>query len=393
MTTTIPDFLANILEYRGSIIERMEDGALEAIVSKETSQIVNIPEHARFCFSYNAQRENSIYASYDSELFKSMISLLGDKGMFSRATFETIFPNVRKISKTIENKVFFNNAVFRMGEMETRKTSYLFIWFKYTALSDERHKGITSVLINQETLSTVNPENGLDAIWVEIKKSDKEMEISESPKIFQAAYAAAVGNIKIRLEDFVKSLERRLNREIQRVCEYYETLEEETMTAIKRKITCDGQDMNAIDRQIKDRTVKVEGMDKFFLKLDAIEIERKWKVNDLLAKYSLSLKIDPVSAISIVTDVPVFWISLKRRLSSRDFPVMYNTLIRQLDPLPCESCFNPWHGYFVCDEKTHIVCGNCFNACAHCGKAYCRACHEKMCPKCKAKPNLINRKH
>ncbi|MBI5746297.1 MAG: hypothetical protein HZA13_04780 [Nitrospirae bacterium] len=430
MTGTIQDFLKSIMEYKGSLVERMEDDSLEAIIPTEVSGILDIPEHARFSFSYDADQKEAIYASYDSELFKSIIKLLGDRGRFSCAAIETTVPNPEKISNIVQNKISLNNAIFRLDKTEIRRMPYLLIGFKYTALSDEKQEGITAVLINKENLSTNMPENGLYEILERLMESDEEAGIylPESPKIFQAAYSAAAETIKRRLSDFVKSLERRLNRDVRRVYEYYETLEKETIAAIKRKAASEGQDMGLLDRQIKERTIKGEGqrdgcrcqekgldsesskqradasvvgrgrlhpampvegdgrspmIDKLLNKLDAIEAERNWKAQDLISKYSLSLKIEPVSAIGIVTDVPVFWINIKRRLSSRDFPVTYNTIVRQFDPLPCESCFNPQQGYFVCDEKLHIICGNCFRACARCGKPYCRTCHKETCPRCK----------
>ena len=490
MTGTIQDFLKSIMEYKGSLVERMEDGFLEAIIPTEVSRILDIPEHARFSFSYDADQKEAIYASYDSELFKSIILLLGDKGRFSCAAIESPVPNPEKISNIVQKKISLSNAIFRLERTEVRKMSYLLLGFKYTALSDEKQEGVTAVLINKETLSTNMLENGLNEVLESLRESDEEKEIylPESLKIFQAAYSAAAETIKRRLSDFVKSLERRLNRDVRRVYEYYETLKKETIAAIKRKAASEGQDMGLLDRQIKERTIKGEGqrawplegdgrspeenrsresgvgsqeksildseskqradvgaglalpnqgrpqgsplqgpvpacpvgregdgrspaidqraessvgrgrlhpalpvegdgrspaIDKLLNKLDAIEAERNWKAQDLISKYSLSIKIEPVSAIGIVTDVPVFWINIKRRLSSRDFPVTYNTIVRQFDPLPCESCFNPQHGYFICDEKLHIICGNCFRACARCGKPYCRACHKETCPRCK----------
>jgi len=40
---------------------------------------------------------------------------------------------------------------------------------------------------------------------------------------------------KEELVDFIKSLERRLNRDIKRVYDYYETLKEETVRVIEKK--------------------------------------------------------------------------------------------------------------------------------------------------------------
>lgn len=388
MTRSVSDFFIDLLEHSGSAIEKMDDGVLDALLTPEASKILEIPEYSRLCFSYDAAQGKNIYASYDSELFKTSVRLLEGRGGYALGLYEAPGQNVSKLVHVVEGRLSFHNAVFRLEKTEIRKIPYLLAVFRYTALSDEKHEGIVSVLLNTENLSATTVSEGVSDIMEKLKEVD-EMNAADSPRvaipeidperIFKAAHCAAMGMVKARLSDFVKSLDRRLNRDIRRVFEYYETMKGETVKAIKKNAVKDGGD---IDKQIQDKTVKGEGIDRLLSKLDAIDAERKWKVQDLVSKYSLSIKVEPVSAVSIVADVPVFKIKIKRRLASRDFPVTYNPIVRHLDPLPCESCFSPDHGYHVCDDKLHIVCGNCFRPCARCGKEYCRACHKDRCPRC-----------
>lgn len=177
MTRTITEFMKEILEYHGSIVDQMEDGSLEAIIPAEISGILNIPEHARFSFSYNPDQGERIYASYDSEIFKSITTLLGEKGRYSCATIETLVPNPGKISNIVQNRICFNNAVYRVEKSEVGKMPYLLLIFKYTALSDEKQEGITSVLINKESLSVTIPRNDLDDILEILRETDDRTEI------------------------------------------------------------------------------------------------------------------------------------------------------------------------------------------------------------------------
>ncbi|HZX48560.1 MAG TPA: hypothetical protein VFF47_05015 [Nitrospirota bacterium] len=85
----------------------------------------------------------------------------------------------------------------------------------------------------------------------------------------------------------------------------------------------------------EDKTIKDDAIERLRTKLNAIESERNWKIQDLISRYALSIQIEPVSAIRIETPVSLFLINIKRRLASRQFPVTYNTLTRHLDPLPC----------------------------------------------------------
>ncbi|MBI5853987.1 MAG: hypothetical protein HZB35_01895, partial [Nitrospirae bacterium] len=170
------------------------------------------------------------------------------------------------------------------------------------------------------------------------------------------------------LSDFSKSLERRLNRDIARVRQYYQTLAEEAMRIAAKK-AAGGEDRDKAQR-----------------KIEAIETERTWKIQDLVAKYRLTLQTEPIALVRIETKAPIFWLALKRRKGRRSFPLTYNPLVKALDPFPCEGCFYPKKAPFVCDDRLHLVCPGCFAACPQCGKEICRACRPRGCPKCKPEP-------
>ncbi len=387
MKKTLPEVISDILNHNGAIVGQSDNGYLEIIVPREVSEILSIPEYARLRFSYNETCDEAIYASYDSDFFSSVAKLLRGSGRFSIARFETSIPNMEKLSKVISEKITLNNAIFRLDKTEFKDISYLLLYFKYVALSDEKHEGILPVLINQTNLCTLSLKNDINELMERLKEIDSDQQSPHPTNnpllpplrkggvkgfekgeqggitVLQAAYSAATHIVQERLKDFVKSLERRLNRDIKRVYEYYETLKNETKTTIERK---------------------GDGIEKLLNKLDAIEAEWKWKVQDLIAKYALSIHVEPVAVINIETQAPVFWINIKRRLVTRQFPFTYNPIVRQFDALPCEACFSPEEGYYICDDKLHIVCGKCFKACPHCGRQYCKACHKDICPKCKS---------
>jgi hypothetical protein len=116
--------------------------------------------------------------------------------------------------------------------------------------------------------------------------------------------------------------------------------------------------------------------------MEAIEAEKNWKVQDLVSKYALTVRLEPLCGLILETQAPIFWIEIKRRLSSRAFPLGYNPILKRLDPLPCEACFNPRGGTFVCDDQLHLLCSHCFKKCPECGRPYCSVCSKGGCPRC-----------
>ena len=247
---------------------------------------------------------------------------------------------------------------------------------QYTALSDEKHEGVMPVLINGLNLSVSPFENYVDELIPMLKEtghmSGSDISKSEMARVFKAAYSAGTRIVEERLKDFVRSLERRLNRDTRRVYEYYETLKKETELAIWKKTRT----------HTEDKTIKDDAIERLRTKHNAIESERNWKIQDLISRYALSIQIEPVSAIRIETPVSLYLINIKRRLASRQFPVTYNPLTRHLDPLPCESCFHPKGAFYICDDRLHIVCAGCYITCPECNKQYCHACNS-TCPKCR----------
>src|SRR3989304_5721365 len=377
MNKQLPEVVTDILTYKGAVVEQTDNGVLDIIFTTDLSETLNIPEYARLYFSHEAQSDDGIYASYDSDVFSSMAKLFSVKGRFSEAKFEASFqPKMEKLTKTISEKIAFSNATFRIERTEQKNIPYLLVYFKYTALSDEKHEGVMPVLINGLNLSVSPFENYVDELIPMLKEtghvSGSDTNRSEMIKVFKAAYSAGTRIVEKRLKDFVRSLERRLNRDTRRVYEYYETLKKETELAIWKKART----------HTEDKTIKDDAIERLRTKHDAIESERNWKIQDLISRYALSIQIEPVSAICIEAPSSLFLINIRRRLASRQFPVTYNPLTRHLDPLPCESCFHPKGAFYICDDRLHIVCAGCFRTCPDCSKHYCNACYG-ACPKCR----------
>jgi len=371
----LPEVLANILTLEGALLERTDDDCLEFVVPPSLSETLGIPEHGKLSFAYHPFDESVISASYESEFFRSVDRLFSGRGKMAKAVYSSQLPNIGKVSKWVSEKIALSNASFRLQKVDNQRIAYALIFFKYVALSDEKREGIFSLLINEQNLSTSPLNANVTAFWEDLKEPKEILARSEGiSKSLQAGFSAASLIVKEEFEPFIKSLERRLNRDIIRVFEYYETLKGEIHKAFEKKFFS-GRD--SPEAQSEEERKVLSG------KLDAVEGEKRWKIQDLVSKYALNIRIEPVCIIDIETESLVFWLEIKRRLSSRTFPLSYNPLLKKVDSLPCEGCFHPRGTYYLCDEKLHILCATCFRKCPDCGREYCSACHPKGCPRCK----------
>ena len=371
----LPEVLANILTLEGALLERTDDDCLEFVVPPSLSETLGIPEHGKLSFAYHPFDESVISASYESEFFRSVDRLFSGRGKMAKAVYSSQLPNIGKVSKWVSEKIALSNASFRLQKVDNQRIAYALIFFKYVALSDEKREGIFSLLINEQNLSTSPLNANVTGFWEDLKEPKEILARSEGiSKSLQAGFSAASLIVKEEFEPFIKSLERRLNRDIIRVFEYYETLKGEIHKAFEKKFFS-GRD--SPEAQSEEERKILSG------KLDAVEGEKRWKIQDLVSKYALNIRIEPVCIIDIETESLVFWLEIKRRLSSRTFPLSYNPLLKKVDSLPCEGCFHPRGTYYLCDEKLHILCATCFRKCPDCGREYCSVCHPKGCPRCK----------
>jgi len=371
----LSEVLADILTLDGALLEKTDDDCLEFVVPPSLSETLGIPEHGKLSFAYHPFDESVISASYESEFFRSVDRLFSGRGKMAKAVYSSQLPNIGKVSKWVSEKIALSNASFRLQKVDNQRIAYTLIFFKYVALSDEKREGIFSLLINEQNLSTSPLNANVTAFWEDLKEPKEILTRSEGiSKSLQAGFSAASLIVKEEFEPFIKSLERRLNRDIIRVFEYYETLKGEIHKAFEKKFFS-GRD--SPEAQSEEERKVLSG------KLDAVEGEKRWKIQDLVSKYALNIRIEPVCIIDIETESLVFWLEIKRRLSSRTFPLSYNPLLKKVDSLPCESCFYPRGTYYICNEKLHILCATCFRKCPDCGKQYCSACHPKGCPRCK----------
>ncbi len=358
---SLATFTADLLRESGALIETSDHG-LEALLPGDASRLLEAPEHVKLSFS---REEEGIPVSFDSDFFKKMAQLLGDRGRFSAISLPASPLRPEKLEDRLDEKVVLHNAVFHLERKEQKRISYLLAYFKYTARSDDRQEGIVASLINEVNLSVRGvPLELLESMANNAEEPLGEAERENVDKVLSALSRAQREIVKEALQDLLLSLERRLNRDIRRVHDYYQTLMREHRQVLEKKAST------------------TEEKEKIHSRIEAIERELKGKVQDLIGKYHLNLQIEPISFIRVETVTQVFWLLIKRRKEARSFPLTYNPILRSLDSLPCESCFYPRGGHSVCDDRLHITCKQCFGPCCQCGKIYCGACHPKGCPRC-----------
>jgi len=368
----LPEVIADILASRGAMVEKAGEEGLDVIASPELIHLLGVPEYHRLSFARENEGKNALYASYDSDYFRSLERLFKDAGRRAAIAPETPAIRPERLAEVPTDHLPLVNAAFRLEKTEQRTISYFLIYFRFTALSDDRQDGMFSVLVNPLNGSTAFLKDGLEELSGRAgPPAAEEISAADMGKILGRAHKAGAGMVRALLTDFIRSTERRLNRDVKRVYEYYETLNEEIDRRARRKAA------RGEGAEIPGESMAAEELETLQGKREAVEAEREWKIRDLVAKYALGIKLDPLCIIRIQAMAPIFMIHIKRRLASRPFGVTYNPLLKRFDSLPCESCFHPSGAYTICDDKLHIVCGGCMASASRSGRPHCPVCRAK----------------
>ncbi len=85
---------------------------------------------------------------------------------------------------------------------------------------------------------------------------------------------------------------------------------------------------NLTDSQREDRSAKIRDL----------PLEMGRKIEDLEQKYQVRVTVSGAAAVRLLVDVVQVMIDLRYRKASRSLSLVWNSVTRRLDPLPCDHC-------------------------------------------------------
>jgi hypothetical protein len=169
------------------------------------------------------------------------------------------------------------------------------------------------------------------------------IEIEQLPEIdwrslSDIAQSASHQYIEQELMLWRKSLNRKLERDQNRIKNYYSDIVQE----IKRKIT---------KKHLED-----EAKEKELARIAATKVEQKRKLKDLQTRYQLKVKARVHSALVIWLQTIHVDCELVRKKSKRVVTAVWNPYTKILEPLRCEMTQTPVTSFFLSDSDVQILC-------------------------------------
>jgi len=363
------NFAARLLEHEGALVEPIEPQGLEAMLPDNLQQALGAPEFLRLGFAAElpggAER-----ASLESDWLEKFGRLLDERGQRLKFAVNGAVPPLGHVERMVEHSVVLQNAVYRLSQIEQAWTRYLIFVFRYAAISDEKREGVIRFGINLINGSAIDPiadqllAAALDKGATETVTKPAASQLPAdwtAERLKRAVTRALPARVQVHLGQFVNGMQRRLDRDLERLHEYFSGLCEESWRKLKKQ---------------KGDAAREK------LRMEAAGREYQAKVADLKQKYDLRVNIEPVQTLELISQVQRVTLIVKRRKGERKLALDWNPIARRLDLTPCEWSFVAEGPRVVCDDQLHIVSPAGHAPCPQCVKEYCRVCSPRRCPKC-----------
>ena len=263
--------------------------------------------------------------------------------------------------KELERALRLQNGIFRLRECERAETLYFCFFLQYDVMADERSGGVAEIWVNPATRSIPQIVPPLETL--EVADAAPPPELGElAVRAWRLASRAASLSIHSRLRDFTESLKRRRERDLRRMADYYQAIDEE----IRRKIA---------------RTAAKEDVRKSEMqRLEATASAYQARASELLERYRMTVRISGIATLACMIPTYRLRVLLLRRTRNADASFSWNPFTRRIESRCCDSCGLATEAAALCDDQVHYLCLDCLGPCPTCSKVFCRACHRR-CPR------------
>lgn len=351
----IAEWARDLLLSRGALADAESGDALRAFLPGDVARALGAQEWLSLRFGAGPGADDA------GEWIERLGALLPAGCIAARARMRDRAPAAALDAEAVlSHGLAIQNGIYRRLEDYATVANYGVFSFEYTVESDDRSLGLVSVCLNASAQSEApQPESFVQAIRDRLEEDHSaRLAAPDLVRLFAAAERAARREIGKQAAGLEEHANRRLARDIARVESYYEGL----AAQIRKRLARRAGDPEAAAKE-RSRAL-------------ATEADRATKIEDLVRKYSLRVRIGLAGCLLLALPVREIAVLLIRKKEERRRVVHWNPILRVLEPLLCEACFGRAHPLFLC-EKVHCLCKECWAPCPACGKSFCRACQTR----------------
>ncbi|MHC5054375.1 MAG: hypothetical protein ACYTKD_06620 [Planctomycetota bacterium] len=319
------DLVAHAVRYAGGEAESVLGGGLFAVLPPGIAREAGLAESLEVDGG-----------EFDPAMVAAAEKLLGAGGRREVWHAEGLYLKRTGLAERVAREFTALNGVLRPGAPQEVWAAFDTRLFRYSAVSEESEEGTVAVAADTLTGSAVP---GLAEALAGVARSGDpapEAAPSDAAAAFEAAAAEAKRVVGTRLAPFVASLKRRCARDERRLVEYYGGLQSQ----LERRRR---------GRRAADLESKREAVSR--------ELDRKLKGLDV--RYALNVSLEVVSVSRAVLPVVAVPVTAVRRRTERRLTVVWNPVIKALEPAVCAACMTPVTSFHLCDAAAHCICADC----------------------------------
>lgn len=341
-------FAQRFLVTHGAAIEANHEG-FEALLPYELSTRLGLPEYVSIKEGPGAEGEGQYGITYGSLVLEKMVELACNPLPLASCRLSFRYLKSQGFDRLVQDQFSFRRSLCRVISTAAVKTDYLLLDCRYVARSDEQKEGLISLFFNFETGASIPPTSNLSSN-ADIEPGpfpESSHAASRWERILKGIARDAKKLLSEEIRQFQESMNRRLNRDVHNLEEYYGGLKKEMESSLGRA--------GISDRLLQDRREKIA----------LIPEELAKKKEDLLKKYSIRVRITPCAGLFL--RMPAVKILCEAHVGrvKRPISLIYSPLAKALDPLVCEGCGRSITTISFCPHH-HALCSRCQEKCPVC---------------------------
>lgn len=327
-------------------------------------------------FSSEDMDEKKELISPGSFLLKSMKDYLENKGQASLIKLE-IKPDEEEIKK------FFNFKNCKIEKVE-KKISYDFI-VRFNFLSvflylNDKEQSINTIDIYRNEAIKFNLEKYKSS---EGKKED--IEVKDIKEFYSKAREKLKNENSQYIEEISLFLEKKLDKEIERIKKHYSNEESEKNIQIARN----EEQLKALENSekfpsdiVKSKIEKLkESIENIKKNFTNKEKEEEFLIADEERKHSLNVSTKLMNTSIIYFPVFTFDVFISNSSAKHFFSLKFNPITREMSTINCDTCKEEVSNIYLCSSG-HLSCYSCLKKCESCFNDCCKSCVTNKCDIC-----------
>jgi len=348
--STLEQFVRRFLESSGAVIEARSEG-MDVLLPERLTLPLKVPEYLHIATGEGAENaEEAFTVRYGSPFLERVVHAACSKVPLLGNRLNFVYIKRQGFDRLIRDQFVFRNAVGRVQGTAEVRTEYLMLTCRYLAQSDEQKEGLVHLTFHLETGAFVPGMGDM------LGPVDRTLE-TNAGKAFLSGHKVKTVLAWVRrdaakildqeIKPFQDSMNRRFQRDVANLDEYYEDLRKEMKESLKRP--------GLSDQLMADRKEKIG--------LIPDELERKKE--DLFKKYSIRITLKLCAGIWIHTPARKILYQTAFGKKHKQLSMIYNPVTKSVDPLVCEGCGNSTYSIHSCGQS-HILCPMCQGDCPVC---------------------------